>query len=142
MESMNNNDQFEAFLKQQNFSEKAPEAMLRRLEARAAWNRPWWKTTTGFIALMLAILVLFALVLASRSVEQNVNTPAITHELPALPEQKDQQLPVVVAAGKSPDDALSSMNRIRIESADHFNLVFIDRPVKVGNARREYADLI
>ena len=141
MESMNNKDPFETFLKNQNFSEKASDSLRMKLENSATWNRPWWKNST-IIAVLIACLVVvmsFLLLLAAKSVAKPPVVP-LAEQMPVFEEPLSAPPQVIAQNGNG--SPLSPFQRHLTDSAPEFNLSFIDRPVNFINARREYADLI
>jgi len=137
---MNNKDPFETFLKNQSFSEKAPESILLKLEKNASWNRPWWKSPASLVALIAAFVVALVVLFVAVSQPPTGQAPAqVTEEPQLLPEP--EVLPQVIAMNGD-KEVLSPFQRLRADSEPEFNLSFIDRPVNFINARREYADLI
>ncbi|EKD82031.1 MAG: hypothetical protein ACD_39C01513G0002 [uncultured bacterium] len=148
MESMNNKDPFETFLEKQSFSEKASESLRMKLDNSASWNRPWWKSPTviALLAAGLIVVISFLLLLAARSAVRSSVVPLAEQFAP--PASSPQPLPVVVEppppviAQNGENSMLSPFSRQLADSEPEFNLSFIDRPVNLINARREYADLI
>lgn len=141
MESMNNKDPFENFLKNQSFGEKAPGSLLIRLEKGAVWNRPWWKSPVGVAVLAACLVVIMAtlIVVVARSESEKTTVP------------KAEQVPVIDEPVAPPPQVIVQNDDIRLLSPFHyqqfvsqpeFNLSFIDRPVNYFEARREYADMI
>ncbi|PKL49515.1 MAG: hypothetical protein CVV42_05905 [Candidatus Riflebacteria bacterium HGW-Riflebacteria-2] len=139
---MNNKDPFETYLKNQNFSEKAPESLRVKLENSASWNHPWWKnpTTIAILTACLVVVISFLLLLAARSAAKPPIAP-VAEQLPAFEEPVSAPPPPVVAQNDT-RNPLSPFQQNLADAGAEFNLSFIDRPVNYFEARREYSDLI
>lgn len=136
MESMNDKDPFEMFLKSQKLSGKASGSLLSDLEKKMVWNKGRFRKSTVMIvavALVVTTLILYFTVFNRDDIDTSTENYI---EEPELPERTPID---VIASNHDLENSLPAYY-IRLISNESFKLVFIDRPVGYFSARSEYAD--